>query len=110
MPECWIYHQTEEPMIVGADEAESFYSDGWSDSPAKFIKTTDFGIEPEDKISVQQLGETIEGIKKMANGALNLKEMSFKELDGYAKTNFNKRLKGNSKVRRVEEIEALING
>lgn len=110
MTQCWVYHETKEPMIVNANETESFYSDGWSDSPAKFIKTTDFGIEPEDEISVQQLGETIEGVKDMANGALNLKEMMAKELDGYAETNFNKKLKGKSKVKKIEEIEAMING
>lgn len=110
MSKCWIYHKTEEPMIVDTNETESFYSDGWSDSPAKFTKTTDFGISPDDEIGVQILGENLEGIKDQLNGALNLKKMSFKQLYEYAKTHFSKKLEGNSKAKRVEEIEAMIDG
>jgi len=110
MTQRWIYHKTEEPKIINSDDAESFYSDGWSDSPAKFIKTTDFNIEPEDEISVQQLGETIEGIKDMANGALNLSEMTAKELDAYALEHFDVKLKKPNKPDKVKEIEVLING
>jgi hypothetical protein len=109
MSKCWIYHAEKEPMIIDSDEAENYYSDGWADSPAKFVKTTDFGIEPEDKVSVQQLGETIEGVKDMANGALNLDEMKDKELKAYAKMHFGKEIKGRGQGL-VDQVQEMING
>ena len=110
MSKCWIYHETEEPKIVEAEEAQSYYDDGWKDSPRYFVKTTDFGIEPDDDFGVQQVGESIEGVKDMLNGALNLKEMTGKELLEYAEVNFGKKLKGKTKALRVAEIEKLISG
>jgi len=110
MTQQWIYHKTEEPQIINSDDVESFYNEGWNDSPAKFIKTTDFNIDPENDIGVQHLGETIEGIKDMANGALNLGEMTAKELDTYALEHFNEKLKKPNKPDKVKEIEVLING
>lgn len=105
---CWIYHVTEEPQIVDADEAQSYYDDGWADSPANFIKTTDCGVDPDDEIGVQALGEAVEGVKDMANGALNLEEMKPKQLKAYAKTHFNKEIKGHSK-KLVKQIKDMIN-
>jgi len=84
MDKCWIYHPDHEPKIVNSDDAEEWYSDGWFDSPAKFIKTTDFGIDPEDEAAVQGLGEAIEGVKNAANGALNIGKMSLDEIAEYA--------------------------
>ena len=110
MSQCWIYHATEEPKVVNAEDAQSYYDDDWKDSPASFVKVTEFGVDPDDAISVQQLGEAFEGVKDMANGALNLVEMKAKELCAYAKKHFNKKLKGKSKPAKVKEIEALING
>lgn len=110
MSRTWIYHETEEPKIVNTDEAQAFYDDGWKDSPRYFVKTTDFNVEPDDAIKVQQLGETIEGVKDALNGALNLGEMTAKELLEYADVNYGKKLKGKTKALRVAEIEKLING
>lgn len=110
MSQCWIYHATEEPKIVEAEEAQSYYDDGWKDSPRYFIKTTDFDVDPDDVIKVQQLGESIEGVKDMLNGALNLGDMSGKELLEYAEVNFGKKLKGKTKAARVKEIKKLIDG
>lgn len=110
MTQCWVYHAENEPMIVDADKAQDYYDDGWKDSPASFIKTTDFGIEPEDEIGVQQIGETIEGIKDQLNGALNLSEMSHKDLDAYALEHFGLEFKKQTLSQKIEEIEAQING
>jgi len=109
MLRVWIYHATEEPKIVNADEAQAFYDDGWKDSPRLFVKTTDFDVDPNDEAKVQQLGESIEGVKDALNGALNLKEMTGKELLDYAEVNFGVKLKGKTKALRVAEIEKLIN-
>ena len=84
MSKCWVYHESKNPKIVEADEAQSYYDDGWKDSPISFVKTTDFDVDPKDSISVQQLGEAIEGVKDMANDALNIKNMSAKELSEFA--------------------------
>jgi len=110
MSRCWIYHEVENPKIVNADEAQDFYDDGWKDSPRYFIKTTDFDVDPDDVIKVQQLGESIEGVKDALNDALNLKEMSAKELLEYADVNYGKKLKGKTKALRIREIEVLIKG
>ena len=110
MSRCWVYHATEEPKVVNNEEAQSYYDDGWKDSPASFVKVTEFDVDPDDALSVQQLGEAFEGVKDMANGALNLNDMKAKELDKYAKKNFDKKLKGKTKPAKVKEIEALING
>lgn len=109
MSKCWIYHETEEPKIVDADKAQEYYDDGWKDSPRLFVKTTDFDVEPDDHIKVQQLGEAIEGVKDALNGALNLGDMTAKELLEYAEVNFGKKLKGKTKALRVAEIEKLLN-
>jgi hypothetical protein len=109
MSRTWIYHETEEPKIVDMSEAQSFYDDGWKDSPRYFVKTTDFNIDANDAIKVQQLGESIEGVKDALNGALNLSEMTAKGLLEYAEVNYGKKLKGKTKALRVAEIEKLIN-
>jgi len=109
MSKCWIYHATKEPQIIEDDEKEDFLSEGWADSPAKFIKTTDFGVDPDDAVKVQQLGETIEGVKEMANGSLNLDTMKDKELKKYAKKHFDKDIKGR-RDKLIAQVEALING
>ena len=84
MSKCWVYHPDKEPEIVDQDEAEKYYADGWFDSPAKFIKTTDFGVDPDDELAVQELGAAIEGVKDAANGALNIDAMTKEEIEDYA--------------------------
>jgi hypothetical protein len=108
MPKCWIYSATEAPKIVEKEEAQSFYDKGWADSPIDFIKTTDCGVDPDDEIAVQALGEAIVGVKAMANGALNLEEMKPKELKEYAKKNFDQDIKGNRK-KLLTKVRDLIN-
>lgn len=81
---CWVYHADCEPMIVTREQAEKLYKEGWSDTPATFAKTTDFGIDPDDAANVQALGDTVEGIKDRLNDELNFDVMSRKELRDYA--------------------------
>lgn len=81
---CWIYHATEQPMIVTREVAEEMYEQGWADTPAAFAKTTDFGIDPDDTANVQALGDTIDGVKDRLNDELNFDVMSRKELKAYA--------------------------
>lgn len=80
----WVYHATKAPKIINYDEFESAQAQGWADSPAKFIKISDFGVDPKNKSEVHQLGETIEGVKNAANGALNIDSMNKKQLEAYA--------------------------
>lgn len=111
MAKCWVYHPEHEPMIIDQNEADLYYKNGWFDTPAAFIKTTDFGIEPDDVIGVQVLGEAIEGIKDAANDALNLDHMNKDELEAFALKHFNKDLdKRWSKNRMIKEIERMLNG
>lgn len=105
----WIYHETEDPKIILSDEREAYKADGWSDTPATFIKTTDFGVDPEDSLAVQNLGESIEGVKNAANGAINIDIMDKKQLEKYAKLNFDvdiDRRKGVKTLRK--EVKELI--
>lgn len=85
---CWVYHPEQEPKIVTKSEAESLYLNGWFDSPAGFVKTTQFGIDPEDEVNVQALGDTIEAIASKLNDELNFDIMTKKELDAYAQEHF----------------------
>lgn len=84
MGKCWIYHPEHDPKIVDSDDSEGWYGRGWFDSPAKFIKTTDFGVEPGDELAVQGLGAAIDGVKDAANGALNVGKMQLDEIAVYA--------------------------
>jgi hypothetical protein len=84
----WIYHKTKAPKIINSDEFESMAATGWADSPAKFINLADFNVDPANDSEVHQLGETIEGVKNAANGALNIDTMGKKELEKYAKKYF----------------------
>lgn len=111
MSKCWVYHETEEPIIVDAEEAQSYYDDGWKDSPRYFVKTTDFGVEPDDHIAVQQLGEAIEGVADSLNGALNIGEMDKSDLADYAETHFGKNIDKRKSISSIRnEIQGMIDG
>lgn len=111
MSKCWVYHKTKEPMIIDADEAEDYYQNGWADSPAKFVKVTDFGIDPDNEADVQALGESIEGVKDMLNGSLNLEGMDKDELEEYAQKHFGVDLDKRKKPEKLRaQIQALIDG
>ncbi len=85
----WIYHATKSPKIINSEQFEEFEALGWADSPAKFAQIADFGVDADNAEQVQILGEAIEGVKDAANGALNIDVMSKKQLEDYARKNFN---------------------
>ena len=107
----WIYHATKAPKIIDSDQFEEMEALGWADTPAKFIKTTDFGVDPNEQEKVQALGEAIEGVKDAANGALNIDSMDKNQLEDYAKANFDVDLdkrKGMKKLRKqVKELVGI---
>ena len=108
MSRCWIYHETAEPKIVDREDVQSYHDDGWADSPAKFTKTTDFGIDADDQMAVQALGETVEGVVDQLNGQLNLGEMKDKDLKAYALLHFGEEIKGRG-ANLLAQVEGMIN-
>ena len=80
----YLYKEGCEPIIVDGRAKKSKLNEGWYESPVSFIKTTDFNCDPDDKIKVQQLCESIEGIKDCLNGMLNLSKMKLSELRDFA--------------------------
>lgn len=105
----WIYHKTEEPKIVYQHQAQEYYDKGWADSPAKFAKLKDVGIDENDPIQVQQFGESVVGVKDAVNGALNLEEMTKRQLVDYAKKHFNTDLdKRDNKSTLLKTIRGLV--
>ena len=97
----YLYAEGKEPIIV--DECQDM--DGWHDSPLNFVKTTDGGVDPEDKVKVQCLGESIEGVKDCCNGLLNLQLMNLGQLRKFSSTHF-KSIKARSKKGIIAKIEA----
>ena len=78
--------------------------------PLNSLKPLISGLTPDDAMAVQGLGDTIEGVKNMANGAINIDIMDKKQLEAYAKLNFSvdiDRRKGIKSLRK--EVHALIN-
>ena len=84
----WIYHAKKEPKIIDSDDLEEFEDDGWADSPAKFLDLKTFGVDKGDELGIQQIGDSVEGVKNSLNGALNLDQMDKFELDAYAKEHY----------------------
>lgn len=106
----WMYHATKDPQIISSEQREAQEALGWSDTPATFLKTTDFGVDPTDSMAVQGLGDTIEGVKNAANGAINIGIMDKNQLEKYAYQNFDidlDRRKGIKTLRK--EVTELLN-
>ncbi len=105
----WVYHATKKPKIINSDQFEEFEALGWADSPAKFIKVADFGVDANNQAHVQMLGESIEGVKDAANGALNIDSMGKNDLEAYAKTNFNIDLDKRKRIGRLrKEVKEMV--
>jgi hypothetical protein len=108
---CWVYHETEEPKVVDYSEREEYYANGWADTPAKFANIADFGVDADDELGVQVVGEAIEGVKDMANGALNIDEMGKDDLKEYAKKHFAVDIDKRSRVKKMrDQVKELIDG
>ncbi len=99
----WIYHKTKSPKIILVNDP---IPKGWSITP--ICKTTDFDIDPDDVIGVQNLGQTIEGIKDCLNGVLNLKEMKVGQLKAFAQKHFGTSIRGRKPVL-IFQIRRLMN-
>ena len=113
MSKTWIYHKTKEPMVINDDDMEEYHAEGWRDSPAPFLDIKDFGITADDKMAVQQLGDTVQGVCDNLNGALNIGKMKTLELEEYAKTHYNVDVNPSGKrgAKRVRaEVQALVDG
>ena len=107
----WIYHATEEPKIINSDEFESYKEKGWADTPAAFVNIKESGIDVDDPEKVQQFGEAIEGVKDSLNGALNLDNMTKRELEAYARKHYGQELdRRKSKPKLIKQVKELIHG
>jgi hypothetical protein len=84
----WIYHKDFDPKIIISNEFEKYESEGWADSPAKFSYIPDFGVDPEDEVKVNMLGEAIDGVADRINGELNISVMGKNKLEEYARRHF----------------------
>lgn len=80
----WVYHEAKEPVIIEDENFESYESDGWVDSPIKFVNIKEAGIDVDDPMAVEEFGLAIDGVKKSMNAALNINEMDKDELAEYA--------------------------
>ena len=107
----WIYHATKKPKVIDSEEFETMEASGWADSPAKFAKIKDFGIDVNDPASVQVLGEALEGVNDRLNGQLNIDSMKKKDLEEYASRHFNVQLDSYKSVKALRlEVKELIGG
>lgn len=108
---CWVYHKTEDPIIIYNKEYKQYEKKGWKDSPAHFIKLTDLGIDPDDTILVQTFGESVEGVVKSLNGSLNIDKMTKSKLSEYASEHHGCELDLKNKLSVLkDQVHALIAG
>lgn len=117
MSKRWIYHATNEPKIINDGEFEAYEAEGWADSPARFVKLEQFGIDQskieggdeEEAARAQQALDAVEGVKDSLNGALNVGTMNKDELESYAKEHFNVDIDMNKGVRKLrQDVKNLI--
>lgn len=108
----WMYHKTEEPKIVdNGEDFDSMKADGWRESPAPFIDITDFNIDPDDSVAVQQLGDTVQGVADALNGAIQLDQMDKDQLEEYAQEHFGQDIDRRKSVKKLRgEVQAMIDG
>lgn len=100
----WIYHATKEPKIINSKEFDGYEAMGWADTPAKFVSAKDFGVDPDNEIMAQQLGDAIEGVKEALNGALNIDSMGKKDLERYARKHFDVELDRRKGIKSLRKI------
>lgn len=105
MERMWIYHRYGQPVVIKKENYHHHEDNGWYESPIPFVKITDFGINPNDSMSVQALADSINGVCDYLNGQLNLDCMSKQELIDYADRHFDKKLP--MKMRRETMIKRI---
>ena len=107
----WIYHAELEPKVINSDEFDKHEKEGWADTPAKFAKIKDFGVDEDNQASVQVLGEAIQGVSERLNGELNIDVMNKKQLEEYALKHFEVDLDRRSSVKKLrKDVKILIGG
>ncbi len=107
----WVYHATKEPKIIDSEQFEKMEALGWADTPAKFAKIKDFGVDENDPAAVQVLGEALEGVNDRLNGELNIDAMKKKDLEEYAMKHFNVQIDSYKSVKALRiEVKELIKG
>lgn len=107
----WVYHKTEKPKIIDSEDAISLYDKGWRDSPIHFAEIKNFGIDPDDKVKVQHLGDSIQGVKDFANSAINIDGMGKDDLENFAKKHFGLDIDRRLSVKNIRvRIKGLIYG
>lgn len=113
----WIYHETEKPKVIDSSELKEYVDDGWADSPARFIKLDQFGIDkektdaldPEECAKAQQCLDSVEGVVRSLNGALNLDNMNKRELEIYAQDHFGVELDRRKKLKDLRaQVRSII--
>ena len=113
----WVYHETEQPKIIKADEFDKHLTDGWDDNPARFVKFEDIGISREkikeddiqEKIKAQQAVQCVSEIAKYMNSVINLDYMNKNELIEFADYQFDLKLKRQHSLKLMrEKIRGLI--
>lgn len=99
----WVYHKTEEPKIIKDEEFEKHETEGWRDTPAAFLDVKKvFNVDPEDKLSVQLVGQAVEGMAKMLNQEINVDTCDDRsDLLDYADKRFNLNFSGYKKIETI---------
>ena len=112
----WVYHATKKPKIINGCDFEQMESEGWADSPAKFLKLEDLGIDKakidagdaEEEGKAQQALDMVDGVKESLNKALNIDKMSKNELQDYAIEHYGVDLDKSKSVKVLrKEVKAL---
>jgi len=106
MSKTWVYHETEAPKVVDQKEAESYYKDGWADSPAKFVNLSE-QVDMTNPTEVQMVGEVIQETVERANDALAVKKAKRKGLEKMANTYGVKVIDQSTSGLRKEVAEAI---
>lgn len=104
-----VYHKTEPPKIVNQQDAQTWYDQGWADTPAAFFDMKKQCFNPDSQIEGQAVGEAITNEPNEPNDKLNVEKMTKKELIIYAKKNFDVTLHEYSyRKALIKEVKALI--
>lgn len=83
----WVYKPDTQPVVIDSKFLDDFKAGGWHDSPLAFATMDSFGVDKDDHVGVQIMGESIEGVKNYANDVLNIERMNKKELLAFCKRN-----------------------
>ena len=106
----WLYQKDKEPITVDSKDMQSFVDEGWTESPAFFLKPEDLGLDFNDAVAVQASKDMMEGVVECLNGALNLDMMKRDQLKEFALKHFGEKLKKKKKAQMILKIRELLHG